>query len=119
MTHVTNEHPPARGKKLAIALSLAKLGEGVSHIENLRAGGGIRLAAQIWKLEKRGHRFGKEREGVEGYTRYRWLGFDPSGGDHSANTSETSHKRTTQASVPPCPPKGGRRPPYRGEGGNV
>lgn len=71
----TNQsYPPVRGKQL-VSLNLAKRPEGVSQLEALAAGGGIRLAAQIGRLEAKGHRFDREREGLERHTRYWWKGW--------------------------------------------
>ncbi len=74
MGTISQQHPPVRGKQ-AICLSLSKRPQGVSQLEATTGGGGTRLSSQINKLEAKGHRFEREREGREGYTRYRWKGW--------------------------------------------
>lgn len=74
MPRLSKTHPLVRGKQ-SISLSLSKRPEGVSQVEATAAGGGTRLAAQIGKLEAKGHHFDHKRE-AEGYTRYRWKGWE-------------------------------------------
>lgn len=85
MNRLSKKHPPLRGKRMAICLALAKRPKGVTGLEALEAGGGIRLPAQILRLDRQGHRFRDEWERGNGsrYKRYWWLGYEDGrgGGD--------------------------------------
>lgn len=84
MPKLSNEHPPVRGKKRALALSLAKRPEGITSLEALRSGAGLRLAAHIRALKEQGHHFRTKLEGTERHARYWWLGFENGVGDGNA-----------------------------------
>lgn len=95
MPRLLNDHPPVRGKQ-AISLSLLKRPEGASQAETANAGGGTRLAAQVGKLEAKGHRFERKREGREGYARYWWQGWEqPSASASPLPSPKASHKLGT------------------------
>lgn len=115
MSKLSNVHPPVRGAKLAVSLALAKRREGVSQMDATNAGGGRRLAAQIFKLKERGHRFRQRGEGVERYARYWWIGFAPAAEDNSSPISEPPNNFKETSAIPPVPPVG-RRAPNSSEG---
>ena len=72
--HQPKMYPPVLGK-IAISLGRSKRPEGVTQLEATLGGGGTRLAAQIHRLEKQGHRFRKRWQEANGsrFMRYWWL----------------------------------------------
>lgn len=82
MANITNVKKRARSK-IGVSLDLAKRRQGVTQREATSAGGGSRLAPQIFLMKRQGHLFHdaweKAADGTR-YKRYWWLGFESSAG---------------------------------------